>query len=112
MTTDLLTVADVARALSCSRQHVHDLIAAGRLPAHDISTHGRPAVRIPAVALRSYVERTALPARRAAMTTPDRPRRGLCPHCGARLRKDDTGARYCPRELAEPGHPPAEAGRR
>lgn len=37
------------------------------------------------------------------MTTPT-PKRGCCPVCGARLRRDGDGNRYCRKEFADVRH--------
>jgi excisionase family DNA binding protein len=52
----LLTVAQVAVELSCSRTHVYDLIASKRLPVVDISATGtRAKSRITTAALDAYI---------------------------------------------------------
>jgi excisionase family DNA binding protein len=52
----LLPVSEVAQLWRCSRDHIYDLIAAGKLPVVDIG-HGRSKTRIPESALRDYERR-------------------------------------------------------
>lgn len=53
----LYKVAEVAELLSCSKDHVYDLIAAGRLAKCDIGTGRRPLTRVSEKALTAYIER-------------------------------------------------------
>lgn len=42
----LISVPDAAARIGCSRSHIYNLIAAGRLRRHDISLRGRSKVRL------------------------------------------------------------------
>lgn len=54
MATQLLRIPEVAQALGCSRKHVYDLIAAGRLTAVNVGI-GRSQSRISEAELARYV---------------------------------------------------------
>lgn len=61
----LLSVTEVARALSCSRGHVYNLIASGELRVVDIGIEGRSKSRVYPEDLATHVERkTRLAGRR------------------------------------------------
>jgi excisionase family DNA binding protein len=64
-TGELLPVTEVAQRWRCSRDHVYDLIAAGKLPVVDIGT-GKAKTRIPESALRDYERRHIRRGGRAA----------------------------------------------
>lgn len=60
MTTTLtrwLSVTDVAEVLGCSRGHVYDLIAAGRLTSIDIGAATRAKTRISETELQAFIQR-------------------------------------------------------
>ena len=46
MTSHLLSVAEVAKTLGCSRGHVYNLIAAGAFPTVNIGAGTRPKTRV------------------------------------------------------------------
>jgi excisionase family DNA binding protein len=51
-----LSVLEVAKALSVTRQHVLDLIDAGRLPAVNVGRQERRYWRIPVLGLRQFLD--------------------------------------------------------
>lgn len=51
-----LSVQEVAKALSVTKQHVLDLIDAGRLPAVNVGRQERRYWRIPVLGLRQFLE--------------------------------------------------------
>jgi excisionase family DNA binding protein len=51
-----LSVQEVAKALSVTKQHVLDLIDAGRLPAVNVGRQERHYWRIPVLGLRQFLE--------------------------------------------------------
>lgn len=61
--TRLLSVAEAAVVLSCSRDHVYRLIAAGEFPVIDIATPGAgiSKTRIRESELHAYIARATLP---------------------------------------------------
>lgn len=56
-TAQLLSVTEAAKALSCSRGHIYNLIAAGELSAVNIGIAGRSKTRVLPAELDAYVAR-------------------------------------------------------
>lgn len=59
------SVAALAEAWECSRQHIYNLIAAGELAVFDIGTRRKPKTRISDASQRDYVRRHERRAPRA-----------------------------------------------
>lgn len=53
----LLSVAETAETLRCSRRHIYNLIGRGELSAVDISDGRRPKTRIRSDHLHDYIDR-------------------------------------------------------
>lgn len=51
----LFSVVEAAELLSCSKDHVYDLIAHGHLAATDIGIGRRPKTRVSAKAIDAYI---------------------------------------------------------
>lgn len=65
----MLTIPEVAGRLGISRTSVYDLIAKGRIPAHDISSGGKPRLRVEESELTDFIKSTKViipPRRRVA----------------------------------------------
>lgn len=60
----LYPVAEVAEKWRCSRDHIYDLISAGKLRTVPLGTGKRAKTRVPESALKEYIERNAQRAER------------------------------------------------
>lgn len=61
----LVSIPEAAARLGCSRGHIYNLIAAGKLARHNIALTGSK-IRVSEEDLDRYIESTALPTRSAS----------------------------------------------
>lgn len=58
----LMTMQAAAERIGCSKGHVYNLIAAGRLPRYDIALGPRPVTRVADSDVDAYIESIRQPA--------------------------------------------------
>lgn len=57
----LLTIPEAAERIRCSRGHVYNLLAAGKLRRYDISLGPRPTTRVADTDVDAYIESIRMP---------------------------------------------------
>ena len=66
MKTKLISVPEAAERIGCSRSHIYNVIAAGKLKPYDISLRGRSKTRLAEADVDRYIDEAQVSGRRAS----------------------------------------------